>query len=108
MCIKISLLPLLTAVMIPTFHRSTATLFGEQFMKYRLVSLAMLGLAFSTASTVLAAKGSASRSEQKSSAAAKAMAPEFGPSVVFDRTDGATQLSDLRGKMAVLVFFQSW
>jgi len=36
------------------------------------------------------------------------MAPEFGPSVVFDRSDGAVQLSDLRGKMAVVVFFQSW
>ena len=34
--------------------------------------------------------------------------PEFGPSVVFDRSDGSMRLSDLRGKMVVVVFFQSW
>jgi thiol-disulfide isomerase/thioredoxin len=28
--------------------------------------------------------------------------------VVFDRADGSMQLSDLRGKMVVVVFFQSW
>jgi peroxiredoxin len=28
--------------------------------------------------------------------------------VVFDRSDGSVQLSDLRGKMVVVVFFQSW
>lgn len=50
----------------------------------------------------------------KESPAAKAasdkpLAPEFGPSVVFDaKNDVPVQLSDLRGKMTVIVFFQSW
>jgi cytochrome oxidase Cu insertion factor (SCO1/SenC/PrrC family) len=51
---------------------------------------------------------SAPSSKELSKSPTSTAAPEFGPSVVFDRTDGSMQLSDLRGKMVVVVFFQSW
>jgi hypothetical protein len=34
--------------------------------------------------------------------------PDFGPSVKFDKNDMAFRMSDLRGKMVLLIFFQSW
>jgi hypothetical protein len=36
------------------------------------------------------------------------MVPDFGPSVKFDKNDLAFRMSDLRGKMVLLIFFQSW
>ena len=49
-----------------------------------------------------------SGSQQGSARKGKEMAPEFGPSVVFDRGDAPIQLADLRGKTVVIMFFQSW
>jgi cytochrome oxidase Cu insertion factor (SCO1/SenC/PrrC family) len=39
---------------------------------------------------------------------AAGLAPEFGPSVTFDAQDPPVQLADLRGKMVIVLFFQSW
>lgn len=33
---------------------------------------------------------------------------EFGPSVTFDKDDPAIKMSDLKGKVVLVVFFQSW
>ena len=56
--------------------------------------------------TSAAAKSSSPRTG--SHASSGPLAPEFGPSVVFDQADLPVQLTDLRGKMVVVVFFQSW
>lgn len=77
-----------------------------------ILQKSVLALAFactlSLAASLPAAEQSSSNQKTGSPHSIKPMAPEFGPSVVFDRSDGAVQLSDLRGKMAVVVFFQSW
>lgn len=36
------------------------------------------------------------------------LAPEFGPSVQFDKNDVPVTLADLRGKTVFMVFYQSW
>lgn len=67
-----------------------------------LLSLSLLG-------TLARAGGSsASSAKDGSKSSGSTAAPEFGPSVAFDRADGSMQLADLRGKMVVIVFFQSW
>lgn len=33
---------------------------------------------------------------------------EFGPSVTFDKDDPSIKMSDLKGKVVIVVFFQSW
>lgn len=48
------------------------------------------------------------RTDPGTTAVGKALAPEFGPSVVFDQNDPPVRLSDLHGKMVLVVFFQSW
>ena len=55
-----------------------------------------------------ASADSSSGATDNPSSSRREMAPEFGPSVIFDRGDAPIQLMDLRGKMVVLMFFQSW
>jgi thiol-disulfide isomerase/thioredoxin len=75
-------------------------------LKKFAMSLVLVCVLAMAASAPAAEKSSNRKTGSQNSS--KPMAPEFGPSVVFDRSDGAVQLSDLRGKMAVVVFFQSW